>query len=337
MRALFVSDLHLTDRPLDAYRWEIFPQLRDLSNEHGINDLFILGDLTEFKDYHSSRLVNRLVDALYQLRKDSRIAEVFVLKGNHDGLDPALPYFKFLRKLPWCRFYTEPEWLERGQDSVLLLPHTRNPEEDWEGLELGQASHIFFHGTVTGAVSESGQKLEGLSVDWFKGLRSCILGGDIHVPQTVARTIEYIGAPYPIRFGDDFKPRALLLDGEKRISLPLENIRKVTVRCNAQSLGDDFDTLRRGDQVKVLIELRDSELGEFHEIKKAVANAVDLAGAVLCKTQLVKKAESIKPKLGKKVGKTTRTPKEELSAFCAKNTVTPFYQQLAEDLLEGEG
>lgn len=334
-RALLVSDLHLTDRPGDSYRWDLFAQLRDLSNEHGVTDLFVLGDLTEFKDYHSSRLVNRLVDSFYFLRKTSRVIEVHILKGNHDGLDPAYPYFSFMRRIPWAHFYAEPTWLEFGTDSVLMLPHTRQPETDWKDLQLGEASHILLHGTVTGAVSESGQTLPGIPLDMFRGLRECtILAGDIHVPQVVGKTVEYVGAPYPIRFGDEFEPRALLVQGHTLTSLPLHNIRKVTITVNALSLGDAFDTLREGDQVKVLIELTDSELGEFQQIKREVTEQVSIAKAVLSKVQLVHK-QSAKPKLrGHSIAGLRRTPETEVREFCKRNALSEELEHVGLELLK---
>lgn len=334
MHALLVSDLHLTDRPADAYRWEVFNQVRDLSVKHGVTDLYILGDLTEFKDYHSSRLVNRLVEALYNMRKQSRIIDVHILKGNHDGLDPALPFFLFLRRVPWCHFYAVPTWMEAGADTVLWLPHTRDAEEDWKDLEMGNATHIFFHGAVHGAVSESGQKLDGISLDWFKGLHGTkVIGGDIHVPQVVGKCVEYVGAPYPIRFGDDFQPRAVLLQGKTLVTLPLDNIHKVTVSVSPSA--PMAAKLRAGDQVKVLIELSDSQLGEFQRIKAEVKAAVESQGAVLSKVQLVRKAG--KPKIGQARASTrSSTPLEELGTFCNRNSIAEDLREIGEELLRSE-
>ena len=55
MLTLLTSDLHLTDRPNDAYRWDFLSKWL-----WGIrfDSLVILGDLTEEKDCHSSVLVN---------------------------------------------------------------------------------------------------------------------------------------------------------------------------------------------------------------------------------------------------------------------------------------
>lgn len=334
MRALLVSDLHETDRPSDEYRWRVFDQVAELSVEHGVNDLYILGDLTEFKDYHSSALVNRMVEALYQVRRRSRINLIHILKGNHDGIDRDTPYFKFLRRIPWCRFYVEPTVVEEGKDTVLLLPHTTKPEEDWKEVELGNATHIFLHGTVSGAVSESGHKMGGIPIELFKGLRCKILAGDIHVPQKVGGIVEYVGAPYPIRFGDSFQPRAVLLDGRKVVTLPLENIRKPTLHCTATSMDPGFSELGPGDQVKVVIELAESQLGEFHRLKQKAAKRVAAKKATLSKTQLMK-LQSKKPRL-KTAGRTTTTvrkPIDELRRYCKRNAVPEHIQEVGEHIL----
>lgn len=339
MRALAVSDLHLTDRPSDEYRWRVFDQVHEIANEVGATDLFILGDLTEFKDYHSSALVNRVVDSLARSRKGTRIAQVHILKGNHDGVDKDTPYFRFLRHIPWCTFYVDPTVIDVGKYTTLLLPHTREHEKDWKGLEFGAASHIFLHGTISGSVAETGHILEqGIPADLFKGLRNTkVLAGDIHVPQTVHGCVEYVGAPYPIRFGDSFQGRAVFIDGMKVKSYPLENIRKPTLTCSATRMDAEIKSLRKGDQVKILLTLSESQLGQFHDLKQEVVEAVGKTGATVSKVQLVKvnEVKSKKPQLptAKALNK---TPIGELRTYCKRNKVTDEVQSLGESILKGE-
>jgi predicted phosphodiesterase len=332
MFALIVSDLHLTDRPSDEYRWKVFDQLAELSKEHGANDLYILGDITEFKDYHSSALVNRIVDTLYTLRRNSRINMIRILKGNHDGVDKDTPYFRFMRRIPWCEFYVIPTFIEEGKDTILMLPHTTTPVKDWEKIEFGNATHIFFHGTVTGAVSESGHVLTGIPIDMLKGLRSLILAGDIHVPQKVGGVVEYVGAPYHIRFGDSFEPRAVLLKGKNVLSMPLHNIRKPTLHCTGTRFDEGFSDLGKGDQVRVVIELSESELGDFHKIKQEAAKKVAATGAILSKVQMTK-VVSKKPVLKTSVKKKSRTPIEELHRYCKRFAVPDHIQEVGESFL----
>ncbi|RPI87194.1 MAG: hypothetical protein EHM40_23155, partial [Chloroflexi bacterium] len=83
MTWLVTSDLHLTDRPRDAHRFGLFKWLAKKQRKHGVKATFILGDITDKKDNHSSALVNRVVNELTQLEPP-----VYVLKGNHDFIDP---------------------------------------------------------------------------------------------------------------------------------------------------------------------------------------------------------------------------------------------------------
>jgi predicted phosphodiesterase len=328
MTALVVSDLHLTDRPLDAYRWRVFEQIANLSKQHEADTLLVLGDLCEMRDNHSSKLVNAVVDAFYGLRKTSRINEIFFLRGNHDGVDPEHPFFHFLRRLPWAKFFTEPTFVERLKENWLFLPHSKDPEKDWKDLDFSEVTHIFLHGTMTGAVSETGMKMEGISSVWFKGLRCTILAGDIHVPQKIGN-VEYVGAPYPIRFGDTFQGRALVLKGSGVIDCPLENIRMVTVRTEG-----DLERVRKDDHVRYIIELADSEMGEWQERKKGAAAFCEARGAVLRKVQLERIATAEK-KGGKPTIKLkTRTPEESLALYCRTQSVDAALTEMGQQLLK---
>ena len=43
---ILIADLHLTDNPLEEYRWKVFDWLEDLKEEYDIDDIFLLGDIT---------------------------------------------------------------------------------------------------------------------------------------------------------------------------------------------------------------------------------------------------------------------------------------------------
>lgn len=338
---LLVSDLHFTDRPADMYRFKIFEQIIELSNKHKLTDLIVLGDLCEMKDFHSSRLVNCIVDGFYGIRKRCIINNIFFIAGNHDYVNKAQPFFHFLRRMPWASFYTEPTFVERGKEYWLFLPHTRDSDEDWNGVKMPSATHIFLHGTMNGAVSETGQKLEGISPTWFKGLESKVFAGDIHVPQKVGN-VEYCGAPYHIRFGDNFQGRALALVDGKKIECPLDNIRKLTFRLE----GNDFDKacaamtkeLKKGDQVKALIVLPESQLGEWTERKNICSKLCEEKGATLMKVQLERHAKDC---MGIETKESTlklkvRTPKESLTQFCRSNNIDDTLTEIGHKLLTGD-
>src|SRR5271170_7219973 len=92
---LITSDIHLTDNHRDDYRWKLFPFLAEQIEKHNVHYLLCLGDVTETKDGHKSSLVNRVVDEFKWLVDTYKI-QLFILKGNHDFIDPNLPYFRFL-------------------------------------------------------------------------------------------------------------------------------------------------------------------------------------------------------------------------------------------------
>lgn len=331
MRAIVVSDLHLTDRPADEYRWTVFSQIAELSKKHAADELWILGDLTEFKDYHSSRLVNRIANRLHWCRKSSRLNFIHILRGNHDGLDPNTPYFRFLGFIGWCTFYSEPRILESGRDRIAVLPHSRTLAEDWNKLDVEDATHIFLHATFDGARAETGTRLRGDDPHMFDRTGAVVLSGDIHVPQKVGSVL-YCGAPYPIRFGDRFRPRALVVVDRQVTSERLLNIRKLIVEFGPD-VRQDPPALRPGDQIKAIIKLRDSELGDWQEWKQLVQQYCKEQSAVLSAVQLSKVGHTGKPKIQTKEHRTL-TPAEALRAYCARNKVEAPLVKLGAQLLE---
>lgn len=302
-RLLLVSDLHLTDRPQDEYRWKVFDQLSALCQDYPTT-LWILGDLTETKDYHSSRLVNRVVNALRDTRRKSKINEVHILKGNHDGIDPNWPYFGFLSALPWCTFHINPTFIEH--DRILALPHTRNYEKDWANVDWENAELVFAHCTVKGAKSETGITLDGIPDSAFNncpGERWC---GDVHVPQVVGR-VHYVGAPYPIRYGDAYQGRCVCIgQSRKHSSHGLQNISKPVITITPAT--KQFPKVNAGDQVKVRIELDQTSLGMWHDLRRKAQAWCKEQGAILGACELSKSKETAEGEPKARRSAKTRTP-----------------------------
>jgi DNA repair exonuclease SbcCD nuclease subunit len=304
MNALLLADLHLTSVAREEYRWRLFPWLLEVIPQHGIKIVIILGDLTEAKDYHSSRLVNRLVDELCRLNKETRVRFIIV-PGNHDGIDPGCPYFRFLGQFPFVVYMRTP-FLGDGPEfwgrKVLFLPHTKEPKAWLDQGLLPDAEVIFMHQTVHGAKSETGHELEGEDYSSVLRLarRAKVWSGDVHVPQVIAG-VEYVGAPYPVRFGDAFKPRAVLLTEDLKKATDLETPhfarRSLTVDAKLQWAG--VEGLEEGDQVKVKVRLSRAEFGEWGRIKRQVEAKCNEVGVELCGLEVERLEESapkIKPR-----------------------------------------
>lgn len=278
MNALVISDIHLSDRARDAYRFRAMPQVADVIEKHDVNVLLILGDLTEAKDNHSAELVNDIVDLLYSF---ASLCQVIILKGNHDGTSDAVPFFKFVRRLPSVRWVNTPQTLDFGMGPCLFLPYTSNADADWEPFRNSPERWrwVFAHNTFAGARSEHDYALSGIPQRSVPG--DCpIISGDIHTPQTAGR-VTYVGAPYTVDFGDDYEPRALLLSDRRKepVSIPLSGPQKRLVTVTSlQQLSDQ--SFNKGDIVKVRVAVPPAERERWAETSKAVRQRVVELGGV---------------------------------------------------------
>lgn len=242
MTILLTSDLHFSDNPLEEYRWNIFNTIRDLINQYKVEGLYILGDLTDRKDRHSGSLTNRLINELAKLP-----VRPFILKGNHDEPLTGVPFWKLLNATDAAVFITEP--CAEGQ--CFWLPYEKDPAAAWRDIDFSGIHTVFMHQTISGAVGNNGYKIEGDKVP-ILSRRLKIYSGDIHTPQRIGG-IEYVGSPYPIKFGDDYKTRMLLLNNDmsiKREIIITNNIRRAVLTIgNMNELA--HAELRRGDQVRI--------------------------------------------------------------------------------------
>lgn len=315
MRYLFTSDLHFTDRPRDAYRWEIFDFLRTQVKSRKIDAVFILGDLTDQKDHHSSKLVNRIVAELQSL--DTRW---WILKGNHDYVDPKLPFFSFLKD----QFVVDVKTLTLGQDEFLLLPHVRNYRKSkwYQAIEPGY-DFILIHQTMNHSVASQGFYLEGIPAKVFKPDRvgvAKVISGDVHVPQFISG-VYYCGSPYPIHFGDDFQPRVLYWDGEELRSIKRHTIGKRVLKVTHPDQLSRFP-LNSGDQVKVLLKLRRADFGSWKEYRQQVISWASKLDIDLCGVEMRERTvRNVRIEQADHNVLTIRTPKRLFLEYCSTQKV----------------
>ncbi len=251
MTILLTTDLHLTEKGEDSYRWDLFPWIID-NYKNKVHTVFITGDLTDRKNYHADFFVNKVVNSIRSLAKHFN---VYILCGNHDyDVDPTQPFFGFLGKYNSVNYILVPTI----RQNILFLPHSRKPGEDWGILNKPETSNldaIFMHQTFRGAITESGYELGGISSKRFERFGCPIFSGDIHVQQQLG-PITNVGCPYHIRYGDQFEPRVLLLNRKfetQDVHFPAP--RKLMLDIDPYS---DIPKLMKnhdGDKVKVRIHL----------------------------------------------------------------------------------
>jgi DNA repair exonuclease SbcCD nuclease subunit len=293
MSVLVTADLHLTDRPADAHRWGLFPWLAKQAVKYEVEYILLLGDLTDAKDRHSAALTNKMVTSIRSLVDTGR--QVIVLRGNHDYIDELEPFFSFLHGEANTQFLIEPKL----QDGMLFLPNTRDYKIAWAGLDFSKPKYIFCHQTFDGCLTENGTRLDGIPPSVFGKIQAKVISGDIHVAQRIGKNIEYVGAPYRIRFGDVFEPRVLLIqdDGKfKDLHFPTKQKHLIEIKAPS-SAANAVKQLRathrtgevsiyEGDQVKVRVHLKRSAYPEWPAIRaalieEAAASKLELTGPEL--------------------------------------------------------
>ena len=336
MSTLITADLHLTDNPRDADRWGLFPWLADRIEENRVRDLLILGDLTDAKDRHNSALVNRIVTSLWQI---SRLCPVTVLRGNHDFVDEDNPFFGFLQRIPGVTYpasLMEVNMPVGGRAArCLFVPAQRRWSETMDGYDFSPFDYVFCHQTFSGCKSENGTVLEGVPPSVFRGFSGKVWSGDIHVPQKVGRSIEYVGAPYHIKFGDDFPARVVLLRAGKQEDLHYQGQPRILAEVGSV---DELAKMKiePGAQVKVRVHISPAEFPEWRAIKAKVGELAHKRGWHLFGPEAVRREElrvGARPRL--KVDAARPTPAQLVRQFGEANKLTTAQIDVGLELLSG--
>lgn len=265
---LFTADLHLTDNAADAYRWEFLIWLEKALQAHRVEYLFVLGDLTDKTDRHSAKLVNNLVSHFQRLA--NRCRAIFLLKGNHDYVDSELPYFKFLHKALNGKllYFHRPAEIGLFNRRFLFLPHTRDWAEYRGKYDLAQYT-VLIHQPVIGAKGDNGYPITaGLAAKELAGAKK-VYAGDIHTPQAVGN-IWYTGAPYPVRYGDNYSPSVILETEKGARLLPVPGPKKqiATIACSKQFPPLGYSA---GDMVKINVALARADFNRWPIIRRRMA------------------------------------------------------------------
>lgn len=313
---LIISDLHLSDNPLEEYRWKVFNRLYTFKD---IETVYILGDLTEKKDNHGAKLVNRLVNHILPLR--DRCKRMVILRGNHDGIDPEWPFFGFLHAMN-IEYYYRPYIL----NDEMFIPYSKTFQEDITSFnieEMLKVKRIFIHQTVRGA-KVNDISLEGFNPDIFRDFTGLMFAGDIHIPQTIGK-INYVGSPYPVYFGDDFVGGCILLDGDKWERAEYQTISRVMLDLDLTKENYELPFVEEGDQFKIRMLVKRSDSDQFDLWKKNVRKVIEDRKGVVVSMEL-KLAEE-KSRLVRKRKFKDISPESVLKRYCAAESLDQYYYE----------
>jgi hypothetical protein len=304
MPALITADLHLSDNPRDEYRFTALSTIRNIAKAEKVSRVIVLGDLTEAKDKHGARLVNRIVNEFDKL---ATVCDVMILKGNHDYVVEDDPFFAFLSRIPDISFINNPtEFPIKGLGHCLFLPHTRDWQRDWSGIELTGNDWVFAHNTFEGA-DVGGRTMPGIPVEQFGKDRDYVITGDVHVPQRIG-PVTYVGSPSLVDFGDDYEPRVLLIEeGKRPISIPVPGPQKRLIEIKILMFGTSVISgiWNKGDIVKVRVNLDAGDYAQWAEIRQHVKAWGDEEGLILHTIQpIVREGKST-------IKRTVRAPRSD--------------------------
>lgn len=317
-KTIAIADLHLTDEPRDEYRHEFVQDFASICRKRGAERIAILGDLTEQKDHHSARVVNRIVAYLYEL---AGIAPVWILMGNHDYLDEGFPFFAFVDKVRGVTWIDKP-YLSAGE---WWLPHTRDYKKDWDDSIVQHKDRVWAHNTFTGANVGFGRQLEGIPIGYLKS--TSIIAGDIHVPQFLPVIkgkhqlggVTYIGAPYTVDYGDDYEPRYLIVEGKKQTSMSLASFpqKRLIVASSIAEVRKELKTCNEGDVVKIRLECDD--IGKWADTH---AQALDIGAKLQLRVQRVEPIVQRKTQRRNKLVDTSQTDTELIDSFGKRHNLS---------------
>ena len=323
---LITADFHLDDNEKNAYRWEVFSALRRRLRDHGPDDVFILGDLTDRANHHSATLVHALVAELQSLVQCGATG-VHIIRGNHDAPMKGPGYWLVLNRLEGgrIRYHDRPTALDR----LVLLPWTSDPDADWRDLDLSQFDAAFLHMTVPGAMMESGIRSRGRDFAFPSGLK--LYSGDVHTPQTIGQ-LTYVGAPHPVKFGDTYPCRVLVLDGDFGIAgeITLNPPRKLVLEVGSVAELEHAG-VRAGDSLRIRMLLPEGGIAGWQERQREIlAWASACGGAVASLEPVIEFSDGVAEVRGGDA-----EPEEVLAAYCAAHGIGGEILQAGLDLLAG--
>jgi hypothetical protein len=222
----------------------VFDELERVCQRYTVSCVFCLGDMTDKKDRFSAEMLNRLVRCWMALPVGKKV----ILRGNHDTTIAGSSFWEFMSLIPGLTYVTRPTVV---YDDLLLLPFSANPKAEWTGLKFRDFRAIFVHATRNGTIAENGFSLSGQDLPLMPR-QVKVYSGDVHIQQTVDNWV-YVGAPHPVKFGDSYPCRFLLLDEvtyEVADSVKVATIGKRVVEINSL---EDMQRIATnpGDQVRI--------------------------------------------------------------------------------------
>jgi len=224
-RALFTADVHIgntlpwavkdpatmvTDRAMDITR--VLEQMGEYALENELTDIWVIGDLIDKRqpDAVTLKLVAQQLSRLQELGLTIRLTP-----GNHEAGDAACRHYTldaFASMGFWVAGQTD---VARDQISVIepvdgfsvvaipYLPAARF-ERVVDGLDkrADRFDLALVHQNITGGTVGGWTCSDGINPGLLDAIAKQTLSGHFHTPQSIGKTVHYLGAPVQHNFAD---------------------------------------------------------------------------------------------------------------------------------------
>lgn len=220
LKICHTADIHIRSLSRhDEYK-EIFKAFIDDCALQKADHIFVGGDIFHTK---TTGISPEYIDLLtWWLNSMSKVAEVHLVLGNHDGnlvnlsrQDAVSPIVEAMAN-PRVHLYKKSGVypIEKGFNWCVFSCFD---EEGWKDVKPipGDVNIATFHGPVRGSITETGWDIdEGITADFFKDYDFCMLG-DIHKPQNLdfrngKPWIAYPGTPIQQNYAEQLEHGYLL-------------------------------------------------------------------------------------------------------------------------------
>lgn len=238
---LLFSDLHVhphkrkqerLDDCLKALDW-VF----DVADDRGVENILFGGDLFHDRQKIEVFTYQRTFETLLK-RLSSNKYKLYLLLGNHDiwyNDDTSISSVIPLSTLPGVKIISKPERIKISGSYWDFIPFTHNPILTLEELNKlpGIPEYALGHIAVDGAILHGSHHADvsiehdgdmvTISPALFQQYKHTFLG-HYHAEQRVSETVEYIGSPLQLSFGEAFqKKHVIAFDGTSGNKEYIEN------------------------------------------------------------------------------------------------------------------
>jgi len=290
MKILITADVHNgVPGRLDDTVWAM-DIMRDYADKHGIEHVFVLGDLFHDRVNLNIEVLNRTYDVLERARNGGQ--EWMCFPGNHDMFYKNSWEHNSLHHLRTVMtVHEEPSRFELGGRAFHVLPFIYYESEYMEALsriDAGEEDVLLTHIGVNSAQYSSCFLLQNWNmVNFSSSPFRRIYTGHFHCHQQVGPKTWYPGSPIPFKFDEGMVDHGFLVFDVETCEHEFVNINDAGAHTGYRPpdyltvTDEDVEAtvpMAKGNRIRIVLsrEYTNEELGRMHDVlKEAGAEKVD--------------------------------------------------------------